>query len=301
MRCEDCRRVSRKRGESANSGTHLNSARRFSASSLRFFPVVRSISALEMARSISGNLLLSSVRSLSTFCLPSAKTRNASTATCCSCSHLATSSGDTSSATILELILPFAGRPPPPDIVPETSMSCPSSVTTLQRLLPAPNARRLPWSRSIATSVLVRSWKKAGANLGSLTVMRSKRRGAFSGVWTGLMSRAAIRSRHMTLARPRSFLRRCSMQACPTEIVSVTRLSSPPQAVEMATSYLSSIRPRFPSRPCAYDESAIATFGGERGRTHVESCEATLLLELRQAREDVALRSTSRVRRLGFV
>lgn len=135
-------------------------------------------------------------------------------------------------------------------------MTCPSSVTTLNLLFPLPNANRFPCSRSVATKVLVRSWKNAGARRGSLTVIKSKRRGASSGVLMGLISRLFTRSRHMTLALPRSFFLRCSIQACPTMTVSVTRLSSPGQAVDIATSYLSSMRPRSPSRPCRQPGSA---------------------------------------------
>ena len=87
------------------------------------------------------------------------------------------------------------------------------------------------------------------------------------------------------------------MQACPPVIVSTTRLSSEPQAVEMATSYLSSIRPRFPSRPYNVETIISSHLGLKNVEwTNVEARKSSLILELGERGEDVVLRSIRRLR-----
>lgn len=107
-------------------------------------------------------------------------------------------------------IFPFCTVLPPPDMVPEVSMSFPQIVTTLHRL-PKSYAHLVAVSRSGATRVSPTARNSAGAMETSPGLMRSNSRGAPSGVST-VRSCAPffILSRGTKLALPRLFLRRCS-------------------------------------------------------------------------------------------
>mmetsp|Transcript_14291 Transcript_14291/g.30942 ORF Transcript_14291/g.30942 Transcript_14291/m.30942 type:complete len:282 (-) Transcript_14291:36-881(-) len=155
---------------------------------------------------------------------------------------------------------PLLGLPPPPDMVPDSAISCPCTVTTLRNLLSAPYAMRDACSRSLATRVLFMAKKKAVRNRSSLYLTRSNRRGTPSGVWrrsAAAPARCFCFSRMRKVATPRLLRRRYSTQRCASLAVSTTMKSRAPTAVETATSYLASTAPKSPSRPYTPDTSPL--------------------------------------------
>jgi hypothetical protein len=96
--------------------------------------------------------------------------------------------------------------------------------------------------------VLPTPLKNAGANLG-LSLIKSNSIGTFSGV--AIFSRVPVEesfSRTMKEALPTFCLRRYSIHDWPWSTVSTTGLLRAPQAVDTATSSLSGIVPKLPSR-----------------------------------------------------